>query len=118
MITRRLALVAALLAGALTGCAGQQAKPLYHWGVYQPQVYEYFKGDGNSHEAQIAALEEDVQKARATGETLPPGYHAHLGMLYSHAGKLDQVKQEFETEKAMYPESGSFMDFLLRNFKN
>ncbi|MEQ6289610.1 DUF4810 domain-containing protein [Vogesella sp. GCM10023246] len=118
MTIRRLTLSALLLAAGLSGCAGQQAKPLYHWGVYQPQVYEYFKGDGASHEAQIAALEADVQQARAKDEPLPPGYHAHLGLLYSHTGKLDQVKQEFTTEKTLYPESSAFMDFLLRNFKN
>jgi hypothetical protein len=63
----------AVLIGTLfvTGCV-TRPKPLYHWGEYQPQVYEYFKGDGSSHEEQIAKLEETIQKARATDAALPP----------------------------------------------
>ncbi len=106
----------ALLAWLLTGCANQ-AKPLYHWGSYQPQVYEYFKGDGNSNEAQIIALEAEVEKARASDAKLPPGYHAHLALLYSKAGRMDQARQQFELEKTLYPESASFMDYLMRNPK-
>ena len=107
----------AVLIGTLfvTGCV-TRPKPLYHWGEYQPQVYEYFKGDGSSHEEQIAKLEETIQKARATDAALPPGYHAHLGLLYLKAGKEDQVKQQFETEKTLFPESASFMDFPLNTF--
>ncbi|AXK39887.1 DUF4810 domain-containing protein [Crenobacter cavernae] len=108
--------VGLLGAAMLTGCANRP-KPLYHWGNYQPQVYEYFKGDGKGHEEQIATLEENLQKVRANGESLPPGYHAHLGLLYIKAGKEDQVKQQFETEKTLFPESSSYMDFLLRKFK-
>ncbi|MCQ4144001.1 MULTISPECIES: DUF4810 domain-containing protein [Vogesella] len=117
MLSRGMSIGAGLLlAAVMSGCANQP-KPLYHWGPYQPQVYEYFKGDGAGEQAQIAALEENIQQARAKGEALPPGYHAHLGLLYSKAGKEDQVKQQFETEKALFPESSSFMDFLLRKFK-
>lgn len=118
MTKLRLISLGAVLLGSLcaTGCA-TRAKPLYYWGEYQPQVYEYFKGDGNSPEQQIAKLEETVQKARATDAMLPPGYHAHLGLLYMKTGKEDQVKQQFETEKTLFPESAPFMDFLLNKFK-
>lgn len=98
----------------LSGCATQE-KPLYYWGSYQAQTYAYFKGEA-SPEEQIIALEEDVQKARAEGLELPPGYHAHLGMLYAKVGKEDQVVQQLETERTYFPESASFMDFLLRKF--
>jgi hypothetical protein len=46
-----------------------------------------------------------------------PGFHAHLGYLYFQTGKLDQARQEFETEKAEFPESAVFMDRLLSNLK-
>lgn len=115
----RVALASALLGSLLlTGCANQP-KPLYYWGDYQPQVYEYFKGaEGKGQEEQIAALEETLQKARATDAALPPGYHAHLGLLYLKTGKLDQVKQQLETERSNFPESAAYMDFLLKKFKN
>lgn len=97
----------------LSGCA--QPKTLYQWGSYQPEVYEYFKGE--SKEAQVAKLEEDLQKIRSTNGNPPPGYHAQLGMLYGSLGKDDQMVQELRTEKTLFPESATYMDFLLRNVK-
>jgi hypothetical protein len=99
----------------LTGCH-TASKTLYQWEGYQPQVYEYFKGQ-KSPEEQISALEEGLQKIRAKGNTPPPGYHAHLGMLYASIGKDDQVVQQFQTEKTLFPESAAYMDFLLKKSK-
>jgi hypothetical protein len=106
----------AALAIALTGCA-QPRKSLYGWGAYQQQVYAHFKTENEGNEQQIAALEESLQKMRAGGEAAPPGYHAHLGMLYAAVGKDDQLAQELETEKTLFPESTPYMDFLMRNYK-
>ncbi|MDR8015823.1 DUF4810 domain-containing protein [Ectopseudomonas guguanensis] len=113
-IRKLAALSAMLVLGVLGGCAsGPQS--LYYWDGYQQQVYQRFDSKSSTEE-QIAALEASVQKARAADRTLPPGFHAHLGMLYADAGKLDQVRQQFETEKALYPESATYMDFLMRKF--
>ncbi len=99
---------------ALLLCAcGSGPKTLYYWGNYQPQVYERLKREGKGPAEQIIALEDTAQRARAHGQQLPPGFHAHLGMLYAEVGKSDQVVQQFETEKALFPESTTFMDFLL-----
>lgn len=98
----------------LDGCAGP--KTLYQWEGYEPQVYEYFKGE-EPKEAQAEALERDLQKIRSTGKAVPPGYHAHLGLLYLSMGKDDQMVQQFRTEKTLFPESGTYMDFLLKNAK-
>ena len=98
----------------LPGCAGNQTPPLYHWDGYQQQVYEHFKHETGPQE-QIAELEASLQKARSADRSPPPGFHAHLGMLYAEIGKADQVRQQFETEKALFPESAAYMDFLMRN---
>ncbi|VVD93223.1 hypothetical protein PNO31109_01717 [Pandoraea nosoerga] len=105
---------AALLAGGvlLTGCATPN-KPLYAWESYQPQVYEYFKGE--SKEAQIIVLERDLEKMKAGNNAAPPGYHAHLGLLYASVGKPDKMVEEFQTEKQLFPESAGYIDFLLKN---
>lgn len=100
----------------LAGCAAPAAKPLYSWTNYEPQVYDYLKGSGNGVEVQISKLEEATEKARATGQALPPGYRAHLGMLYAKAGRTDQVQPQFEAEKTSFPESSAFIDFLTRTF--
>lgn len=98
----------------LTGCH-TAPKPLYQWESYQPQVYEYFKGQASAE--QVTALERDLQKIRAAGGMPPPGYHAQLGLLYASLGKEEQVVQEFQTEKELFPESSPYMDFLMRKFK-
>lgn len=59
----------------------------------------------------------DLQKIRSSGKTPPPGYHAHLGMLYASLGKDDQMVQQFQTEKQLFPESAAYMDFLLKKAK-
>ena len=100
-----------LLLIGLAGCASKPA--LYEWGSYQPQVYAYFQAEGGV-EAQLTALEADLQKMRAAGKNPPPGFHAHLGLLYSHLGKADQMVQAFRTEQTLYPESRAYMDFLLK----
>jgi hypothetical protein len=103
-----------LASGLLAGCSSP--KTLYQWESYQPEVYEYFKGE-QPKEAQAEALERDLQKIRSTGKTPPPGYHAHLGLLYLSMGKDDQMVQQFRTEKTLFPESTPYMDFLLKNAK-
>lgn len=100
----------------LSACATQQ-KSLYQWGRYQPEVYEYLKGDGASYNDQISALELDLEKAKSSNLQVPPGYQAHLGMLYAHIGNYDKMAECFTAEKATYPEATAFMDFLLKSAK-
>jgi hypothetical protein len=38
-------------------------------------------------------------------------------MLYASIGKEDQLVQELQTEKTLFPESAPYMDFLMRNYK-
>ncbi len=106
--------VSFLLLVALVGCAAQP-KSLYQWGAYQPDVYEYLKGDGKGYPEQLADLERDVEKASAKDKALPPGYRAHMGMLYGQVGSYDKMVAAFEAEKSNFPESTTFMDFLLKN---
>ncbi len=110
---RRFAWAAVLACGVLTGCA-QAPKPLYHWGGYQAQVYEHLKGDGADAQAQARLLETQQVDARAAGAALPPGFRAHLGMLYLQLGRVDEARQQWEAEKSNFPESTVYMDFLLK----
>lgn len=114
----RAALACAALATAtlLGGCANNATPPLYGWDGYQPQVYDYLEGK-SSAEAQIGSLEASLQKMRGKGERPPPGFHAHLGALYASAGRGQQAQQELLAEKEAFPESSTYMDFLLTNLK-
>jgi hypothetical protein len=60
-------------------------------------------------------MEEDMHKAVSANKPLPPGFHAHLGNLYSQMGKPDLALQEFQKEKTQFPESAVFMDRVITN---
>jgi hypothetical protein len=113
----RVRLAALLLSAAVLGGCATQTLPLYQWERYQSNVDAYFRADKLSPAAQTQLMEEDLQKIRASGGTPPPGYNAHLALLYGQQGKEDQFAQQVEAEKRQFPESQSFMDFLLRNFQ-
>lgn len=104
--------IAAAAALLLGGCAdGPQL--MYTWGNYQSTIYQYYQKEKSSPEEQIAKLNEIIEMARAANRPVPPGLHAHLGLLYIQLGKEAEARQELTTEKNMYPESGPYMDFLL-----
>jgi hypothetical protein len=111
---RRILLLAAVVGAA--GCANRR-QPLYSWGQYEDLIYaSYAKPGAVPPEAQVEKLEADYQRARSENLRMPPGWHAHLGYLYFELGKADQARQEFETEKASFPESAVFMNRLLAKF--
>ena len=106
----------ALLGAALLGGCASRPATLYSWGSYEEGIYASYVGRNDYPvEKQISQLEEDYQEARSDNGRMPPGWHAHLGYLYYEAGKLDQARQEFLTEKSAYPESAVFVDRLLNN---
>jgi len=98
----------------LVGCAHQPVS-LYQWGSYQDQVYLYFKGE--SREAQIQALEKDLQVMQAAHRPVPPGLRAHLGMLYAETGSDAKAQENLLAEKASYPESTTYIDLLLKKYQ-
>jgi len=105
-----LASAAALL---LSGCADDSPRQLYYWdGAYTSSVYEYLTEEGDAG-SQIAALEESLQKAYQRAAKVPPGLHAHLGLLYLSQGNGAKFKAYVEKEAELYPESRDYAMFLL-----
>ena len=110
-IASRLAVT--LAAGLLLAGCAQTPKPLYHWADFQAQMYEHFKGDGTGPDEQLLHLQAQEQAARAGGAALPPGFHAHVAVLYLRLGRGDEARAQLEAEKASFPESAPYMDCLL-----
>ncbi len=96
-----------------SGCA-HSPKQLYYWGHYQGELYAHLNGETAPAE-QIQILEEDVEHAAAEGLALPPGFRAHLGILYGETGRMDKMETNLVMEKERFPESATFVDLLLRN---
>ena len=62
--------------------------------------------------AQIDAMEKSAQKAYSANKQLPPGFYAHLGLLYYGEGDFARAKANFDTEAKLYPESRPYMRWL------
>lgn len=115
-ISKALKLVAVAVAvAALSGC--QTTKPLYNYGAYQDTVYAHFKNEDSSVTQEIDALEKTIAKSAAKNLPVAPGVNAHLGYLYIESGQMDLGVAYLRKEKALYPESAQFIDFLLKNAK-
>lgn len=113
---RGLCLPLSAAAALVTGCAANSPPPLYQWTGYQPAVYDYLKGEKSPQE-QIDKLEKSLQEIRGKGHMPPPGFHAQLGMLYANVGNDEKAMQEFEAEKELFPESSTYMSFLMKKPK-
>lgn len=96
------------------GACSSQPKPLYRWGDYDDQVYAYLQKT-SSVEQQIAKLEKTLHTTTNPAH-IPPGFYAHLGLLYGEVGRYADMQRALETEKNLFPESAPFMDFLLKKF--
>lgn len=105
-------LLLGLLGLSLTACV-QQPKPLYSWGHYQQLTYDYLSAPESDVELQLGQLDLDEQKAKSRNLVLPPGFHAHRGLLHVRLGQMDQAAAAFQAEKLQYPESETYMNFLL-----
>ena len=101
-----------VIAALLSACSAP--KSLYQWDQYQKTLYQYYQPGKSSPEEQIALLQKMVEKARAKGGAVPPGLHAHLGLLYANLGQNNEAFQQFKIEKTLFPEAATFMDFLLK----
>ena len=94
-------------------CEDYAPRELVYWdGAYTSSVYEYLTEEGDAG-AQIVALEESLQKAYQRAAKVPPGLHAHLGLLYLSQGNGAKFKAYVEKEAELYPESRDYAMFLL-----
>jgi hypothetical protein len=97
----------------LQGCA-HAPQALYQWGTFPHQQYDTLRGDGASPAEQLQALEAQSQEASAAHLALPPGFRAHLGLLYLDGGDAGKARALWLEEKAAFPESAPDMDQLLK----
>ena len=111
----RARLTFALACAALCSACANKPVPLYQWDTYQRQLYEAMKGDGVSPNEQMTALQAQESTARSKGLALPPGFRAHKGIVLLRLGQTDEARQQFEAEKLAFPESGTYMDFVLKS---
>ena len=109
---RRLLLIAAVL--GLAACATGPG-PLYQWGSYETDLYEYYKDSRNIDEY-VASLEKIIDKGEETNQ-VPPGVYAEHGYALLVAGREEEAIASFERERERWPESERFMNAVIENVK-
>lgn len=112
---KRITYVLPIAATLFLAACGSSPKNMYYWGNYSPTVYERLKNDDRSVGEQINTMEKYFSEANSKQMAAAPGAHAHMGLLLIDAGQNAAARQQFETEKQLFPESSVFMDFLLKN---
>lgn len=99
----------------MTGCVSKPPT-LYHWGQYEQLLYSSYKKPGElSPQAQINILNDDLIKAQAAGQDVPPGVYGQLGYLYFSTGDFTAAEKALNMEKQLFPESAHFIDGLIAN---
>ncbi|MBR6026100.1 MAG: DUF4810 domain-containing protein [Neisseriaceae bacterium] len=108
-----LCLSAAVLISACASSTSNQ--PLYHWdNTYSKSVYNHLNKNSDAN-MEIAQMEKAAQKAYEKHQKIPPGFYAHLGLLYHDAGNMEKMKENFQKEVELYEESKTYINFLLKN---
>jgi hypothetical protein len=109
----RAALVAGLTILSVAGCA-HAPPPMYQWGAYQQNVYQFLKHEDANPGEQLGLMQTQMEQTKVAGTRLPPGFRAHVAMLYLQLGQYDDAKLHLEAEKSAFPESAHYMNFLLK----
>jgi len=107
------ALAPLALAAALVGCA-TPPQPLYQWGNFTGFTYDSLRGEGKSPAEQIDLMIAHSQKVTQAGQKVPPGFHAHLALLYLKVGRNEAAQAHFEAERREFPESAGYIDSLIK----
>lgn len=99
-----------LIIGCLASACSDNS--IYYWNGYDDQIYEYYKDKPPSE--LIEAMEAIKTRSEAQEKPLPPTFYAHLGLLYQKVGQTQKFRELALEEKNNYPESTSFINFLLK----
>jgi hypothetical protein len=91
---------------------------MYYWGDYSNTLYGWRKDATEERAvAHKAELTEIINKSDAKGLRVPPGVYCEYGYMLLMEGEKATALSFFEKEAAEYPESKSFVSFLLTRCK-
>ena len=115
----RYLLISSLLTFTFFISACSQPKPLYYYGDYSEQYYQSKKELSNASQLQLQqSIAEAIQNApQSTSGRVAPGLYANLGYLNLKMGNNKEAIENFEQEKALYPESAKFMNRMIQKIQ-
>jgi len=103
------AATAAALCSVLSACAPTSR---FEWGGYEQALYAYTQNPENRG-VYKTSLEQAIERGKRR-DAVAPGMYAELGYLYLEEGEADLAVQNFQQERALFPESAVFMDRVIQ----
>ena len=76
-------------------------------------IFKKFKAATVQTSPVFLDVEKTIEKAQAKGTRAAPGMHAHLALLYFNLGRDEDGIGHLVTEKQLFPESATFINFLI-----
>lgn len=102
----------------MAGCASQP-KALYMYGDYSSRYYMSKKEPTQQSALELQkSIEYAIENAgQSSSNRVAPGMYANLGYIYLKSGNNQKAIENFEKEKAAYPESTHFMNRMIQKIK-
>lgn len=107
----RLALFLSFCTIMVTGCV-RDDRMYCHDTSYTMALYKYLKDDPD-YQSQLELMNEYFDQALSDGKKVAPGAYAHYALLMSKVGDEGEMKKFLEKEKAAFPDSIHYIDFLI-----
>lgn len=98
----------------LSGCTSSH---IYEWGNYDQWLYENYKHPKNDEELYVdltALITQYESRKKPAAKPMAPGLYAEYGFLLMRRGENQQAIKYYNKEKALWPESASFMDSMIQ----
>ena len=96
----------------LSGCV---PPGLYYWGDYETSLFERYVENNPQHTD--AYLTQTLLEAERQHRKVPPGVYADYGfLLYTRGDKAGAI-ENFQKERALYPESLALMNKLIERIQ-
>ncbi len=96
----------------LSGCV---PPGLYYWGDYETSLFERYVENNPQHTD--AYLTQTLLEAEKQHRKVPPGVYADYGfLLYTRGDKAGAI-ENFQKERALYPESLALMNKLIERIQ-
>lgn len=101
----------------LGGCTSPY---LYEWGDYDQWLYENYKdpkGDEELYQELTALFDKYEKRKKPSTKPMAPGLFAEYGFLLMRRGDNARAIEYYNKEKALWPESATFMDSMIQTAK-
>ena len=103
-----------VLLGLLCGCTSPY---LYEWGNYDQWLYENYKNPKSDEELYVdltALITKYESRKNPAVKPMAPGLYAEYGFLLMRRGENARAIEYYNKEKALWPESATFMDSMIQ----